>query len=304
MSVPLLILCYHRVVGSAADAWPYLERGTAVQVAVFERQLAELRDRFDILDHPDAVAVLTGNLRLRRPAVWLTFDDGYVETLTTVAPRLAAAEATGTAFITTATLEQDAWLPADRWYHLLLRAGRPRGTVDLGLGPIAFDLTNSAGRARLVHGPERARYLRRGASEQARLLVALAGALDAPLEFVGAPYLTPHDLRRLLASGWHVGSHGASHTPMDAMDDVAVGREAAVARGALVAAVGHPVDAFALPDGSAPADVDAIHRVGYRCVLGLGDRPALAGAAVAPRFIVGNDPDWVRRTLPRPTEAA
>lgn len=304
MTAPLSILCYHRVVEGATDAWPYLERGTGVQVAVFERQLAELRDRFDILRHADAVAVLTGDLRLRRPAVWLTFDDGYVETLTTVAPRLAAADATGTAFITTATLAKDAWLPADRWYRLLVRASRPRGTVDLGLGPIAFDLSNSAGRARLVHGPERVRYLRLGTDGQARLLAALADALDAPLERSGAPYLTPHDLQRLLALGWCVGSHGASHAPMDAMDDVAVGREAVASRDALVAAVGCAADAFALPDGSVPADVGAIHRAGYRCVLGLGDRPADAGALVAPRFIVANDPAWVRRTLPRATERA
>lgn len=107
MTQALAILCYHRIVhADDAWAWPYLERGTAVQAATFARQLADLARFADLVNEDVALDVLDGRGRLRRASVWLTFDDGYRDVMW--AQELVE---TATVFVTTGTV--DRLLPAD-----------------------------------------------------------------------------------------------------------------------------------------------------------------------------------------------
>ncbi|MEZ4402312.1 MAG: polysaccharide deacetylase family protein [Kofleriaceae bacterium] len=288
MTPALGILCYHRIVAGDDDtAWPYLERGTAVRTETFQAQLADLARFADIVGEDVALDVLGERHQLDRPAVWLTFDDGYRD----VKEVLPQAEA-GTVFVTTSGAER--LLPADAWYALLLSAGRTRGVLDLGLGPFEFDLCDRAGRARLVDGPERRAYLRAPRATRDAVLRRLAPLLEAPLD-ASSPYLDASDLRAVLRAGWGVGSHGVTHTPFDALTADAVRSEAVASREAL-RALGASGRSIALPDG-AQAHVDVLEQAGFECVLGLGDAPCALGVDVQPRFLVPDDPAWATRVL-------
>jgi hypothetical protein len=289
MRIALHILCYHRLVSDdeLALAWPYLERGTAVRMSTFRAQLHELEGLGDILSEQEALEVLAGERSLHRPAAWLTFDDGYRDVLR-VAPLVP-----GTAFVTTCT--PSTTLPADAWYSVLLGARRAAGEIDLGLGSFAYDLRTVAGRARLVRGPERRRYLRSAPDSRQATLQSLSWQLDAVPE-VPPPYLGSADLRVLVEAGWAVGSHGVTHTPFDELAPRAMVEEAVRSRDALTHR-GVTPRTLALPDGALPADTAPIIAAGYECVLGLGHTIAERGAAVQARFIVPDDPFWIGATL-------
>lgn len=289
MTAALAILCYHRLVADneLATAWPYLERGTAVRVATFRAQLDELASFADVLSEPEALEALAGRRSLARPGVWLTFDDGYRDVL-----RIAH-EVTGTAFVTTCAAERG--LAADAWYAVLLGARRHRGELDLGVGRFAFDLRSPTGRARLVNGPERRRYLRASAEARTTTLAALAEQLQAP---VVSPrcYLTRDNLLGLLQAGWSLGAHGVTHTPFDALPPAAALAEARQSRAALME-LGASVRSLALPDGSAPEDTAALATAGFECVLELGNTLGRRGGLLQGRFLVPDDPRWAGATL-------
>lgn len=290
MTHGLAILCYHRIFDDrdSFGAWPYFERGTAVSVDNFRAQVAELGRFADIVSEESGLDILAERHMLTRPAVWLTFDDGYVDVL-----RALPSVATGTVFVTARAAERA--LPADAWYALLLGATRSRGTTDLGLGLFDYDLSRREGRARLVNGPERRAYLRASTEVQATVLSGLAETLGAGTESPSV-YLNDAGLSDLLAAGWSVGSHGATHLPFDALDADEMVREARSSRDALIAR-GAVVRSIALPDGAHPSRPSSLHACGYECVLGLGDMPAESGAPVQPRYLVPNDPRWVGQVL-------
>ncbi|MGQ0628455.1 MAG: polysaccharide deacetylase family protein [Phycisphaerales bacterium] len=290
MSPSLAILCYHRLIeeGDTATAWPYLERGTAVQMASFRTQLRDIARLADVVSEGVALDVLAGHRTLARPAVWLTFDDGYRDALNAVAH-----DTTGTVFIPTCIAERS--LPADQWYDVLLAADRVRGSLDLEHGSFAYDLRYREGRARLVDGPERRAYLRSTSAAQSATLQSLARQLGSDVKG-SRGYLSRKELRQLMAAEWTIGSHGVTHTPFDAMEPADVAGEARASLEWLTA-LGARVRTIALPNGSAPEDPLGLYSCGYRCVLGLGNLPAEQGAAVQPRFIVPDDPHWVSRVL-------
>lgn len=287
MRPALGILCYHRIVRNDDDrSWPYRERGTAVRGGTFERHVADIARFADIVSEDVALDVLTRGRRLVRPSVWMTFDDGYRDVIS-VLPLVE----TATVFVTTCTSTR--LLPADAWYAVLLAANRTRGLLDLGLGPFDFDLSSVAGRARLVHGPERRAFLRSGESEQSASLAALAGQLDATT-VLDRLYLNESELRCVVRRGWSVGSHAVTHAPFDTLEPDEVRQEAVTSRD-LLGSLGS-VRSIALPDG-ARGHVDVLDELGYECVLGLGDVPCAEALEVQPRFLVPDDPEWVTRVI-------
>jgi peptidoglycan/xylan/chitin deacetylase (PgdA/CDA1 family) len=288
--LPLAILCYHRLIEEDAihTAWPYLERGTAVRISNYRAQLRDVSEFADIVPEQVALDALAERRRLSRPAVWLTFDDGYRDVLNALGPNT-----TGTIFPTTCVTEQ--LLPADEWYDVLLGAKRSHGVLNLGHGAFTYDLRTPHGRARLVNGPERRTFLRSPAAARAETLHALIKQLDAEVER-SQHYLTHGEIQRFLAAEWTLGSHGTTHTPFDAMEPENVAREAFDSLGWL-SDLGAQPRSIALPDGSVPNDLVSIQSCGYECILGLGNEPAERGTAVQSRFIVPDDPHWVRRVL-------
>lgn len=297
----VFILCYHRVFEPAAltaRGWPYRQRGTAVSTDVLAAQIEGLTTWFDVL--PPCAA--PGNLRASggRPRCWITFDDGYRDTLEAARPILAAHGVTASAFVTTCTLDTPPTaLPADRWYAALTNATRRRGILRVGDSDWRFDLDDANDRSRFVDGPERRLFMRSTAAQQAETLAALGEALGARTQPPEATYLSGDELRTLVGEGWAVGAHGATHAPFTTLDRAAVEAELrAVA--ATVRSVGVPQPSvFAWPDGAASSEGAAAltsHR--YRMALALGDRVASDEDSMrVPRFLVPNSATWVEDVL-------
>lgn len=70
---PLCVLCYHSL---NTDTWRF-----SVEMTAFEAQLQWLIQEYDIIDFATFQDYLAGRTKLTRPAVLLTFDDGYQNVL-------------------------------------------------------------------------------------------------------------------------------------------------------------------------------------------------------------------------------
>ena len=112
---PVVMLYYHGI-SNAAENWMTLDLGS------FHRQIEYLRRYFDILPLDAAVAdVRAGNRH--RPAVVLTFDDGYASVVDELLPYLKARELPATFFVCAAA--------ADGGYTLQHDLDRGFGNVPL-----------------------------------------------------------------------------------------------------------------------------------------------------------------------------
>ena len=296
MTVPLAVLCYHRVLECSDDNWPWFERGTAVTPTTLRAQLAALKRDFDVLEPSDALDVIEGKRSLQRRSVWLTFDDAYLDVSSTALPVLEEFGLVGTVFVTSTTLEHPRQLlPADAWFLALLSASRRQGVVDLGFGPFFYDLQSPRARAHLVDGPARRMFLRVRAEDQEVRLRDLVRALGAAPPRSSGLYMRSDELRALLRAGWTVGSHGHSHSPFSRLSAEEVHREVERSHRVLEAQLGVAPTCLALPDGAAPPS-DFVNE-NRMPLLGLGDRPHAAPSQVVPRFLVRDDRDWVAHRL-------
>ncbi len=299
MTPPLAILCLHRVLPEdARDAWPYFLRGTAVTPECLRAHLGVLA-RYGAFADPRAPLCPVG-ARQGRPTFWLTFDDGYVDTLTHARPVLEEAGVRASVFVTTRAALGELTLPADRWYAVVTSARRNSGYVRWREGSFEVDLSSREGRRRAAHSAERRACLDAVGARQEEMLAALEGALDGSSMPRARLYLDREELRALRAAGWSIGGHGASHAPLPQLSASELLRELSEMDDGLrrlgeVTPVG-----FAYPDGqSSIAARDMLEARGCLLAVALGDAVVQESQdrLSLPRFIVPNDPAWVERFL-------
>jgi len=297
----LAILCFHRVVADDdPDAWPYLERGTAIRRSTFEAQIRALCKRGVFAD-PRAPFVRQTEEPSTRPRFWLTFDDGYRDTLEHALPVLRRFDARASVFVSTEVALGRATLPADQWYSVLLSARQRRGTARFGQWIIDADLGTPAGRSRLVMGSERRAFLEAEPTTRGSMLTALEAALEGDRTPRRGLYLNRADLQTLQQEGWSVGGHGATHAILPTLSNTALAIELMQMASGLAELGGTTLDHFAWPDGQHSEAARAhAHALGFRCALALGDELATeeSDAMALPRFIVTEDPNWVDARWP------
>jgi peptidoglycan/xylan/chitin deacetylase (PgdA/CDA1 family) len=84
-------------------------------------------------------------------------------------------------------------------------------------------------------------------------------------------YMTPDQLKELLAAGWELGSHSRSHRDLTRLEPAVQRMEIVEARRVLQRATGSPVLTFAYPYGIMnPGVGDYVHFAGYIAAMGLG----------------------------------
>lgn len=299
MTAPLAVLCYHRVLpAETAGAWPYFMRGTAVTPASLRAQLAELARRGSFVD--PRTPLDRAGADPRRPRFWLTFDDGYVDTLRHALPLLDEVGAAATVFVTTGASLGELTLPADRWYATITSAQRRTAVVRWGGVTFEADLSSREGRARLAHSPERRAFLEAGSAAQEEMLAALASALGASPVPRERLYLDRAELDALRDAGWSVGGHGATHALLPGLSPVEMHRELSEMEAGLRRLGETEPVGFAYPDGQgSSAARTVLGERGCPFAVLLGDeltRPA-GHRLQLPRFVVPDEPDWVERVL-------
>lgn len=102
---PVCVLFYHRIADTSPNDW-------TLPVAEFRRQLDWLARRFDFVTLQEAQRRL-GDGKSRRPAVAITFDDGYGENCETAVPLLLKRRIPFTYFVSTRIIRDQTAFPHD-----------------------------------------------------------------------------------------------------------------------------------------------------------------------------------------------
>ncbi len=224
-------VCYHMVADTAVA---HLKHYRFLDTAAFEADLDYLGRRFEFITYPQLVARRAAQTRAHDRAVVLTFDDGFAQCATVVAPLLRRRGLSCVFFVIADLIDNQVLFhesTASLCIEALLRL--PFAQVELiaaqcGLGALlqpvpgslsAPTFTRPLGLAEL--GPDLdARLapllrwlLQLPASEEQRAAQLLARlGIDSRAYLQQArPYLTSAQIRQLHAEGFTIGAHGLSH---------------------------------------------------------------------------------------------
>lgn len=120
----VVILAYHRVVTSVAQAEQDSIYGLVISTESFARHLEIVRKHYDVLSLDEALRALSGERQLKRAAAVITFDDGYRDVYENAWPVLKRMRLPAVVYVPTAFIGKDRLLDHDRLYWLVLQAHR------------------------------------------------------------------------------------------------------------------------------------------------------------------------------------
>jgi peptidoglycan/xylan/chitin deacetylase (PgdA/CDA1 family) len=273
----VIVLMYHRIV----DRDRSLE---GLPLETFTAQMRWLRAHCDPIA-PEAVVERASDGGRARPAVLVTFDDGYRDYHDLAYPVLRALGIPALVFLATSFLDEGGmmWTDVVQWAALSTR--RDRVTLpwpDSSTGAQTIALPDAAARAALG---ERARaHLKQLPDDQRR------AALAALLDQLGAPPARPREMlswdeARRTTDLTRFGGHSHTHPILSRLDRATAEREIATCRDRIAAEIGVAPTAFAYPNGR-PEDYTAETQAILR---GLG---FTAGYATS-EGIAGPKTDWM-----------
>ncbi len=278
------VLMYHRICERTPATACWFARGTAVTPEALERQLAWVRERFEVVSLPELVLDGGG----RGPRVAITFDDGYGETLRLAAPICARLGVRAACFASAAPVLDGEPL----WFDALYAAV---GAEVPGLGALvaSWGLEPPRDLQGWINGPVK-RWLSGLGPEALRRCVTALVAL-APTARPPDFYLGVEDLAELARQGWVVGGHGRTHARLTGCDDRALGDELDASRSLLECVLGQSGTAhFAYPDGAWDERVaQRVAEAGFHvaCTVDRGPVEASTSPLAVPRlFCRGDEP--------------
>lgn len=308
-----VILMYHRVAELAAD--PQL---LAVSPRNFEAHLKLLTRRYHVIPLHDLAAHLR-SWRVIRPAVVITFDDGYADNFTQAAPLLQASRLPATIFVTTGNLDapQEFWW--DELERLLLLPGKLPATLTLQFPQQAFawELGAAATYSEQEYAQDRVwNVLSNDAPTQRHCLyrelhgllhpldaAARQAVLDALREWAGQSpegrathrAATSPQIQAVAANPQiEIGAHTVNHVVLSRLPEAAQREEILRSKMALESLTDRPVTSFSYPYGSpqdyAPQTIALVREAGFvfACANFEGRVTTYADVFQLPRYIVRN----------------
>ena len=246
-----VVLLYHRAAHDSVDPW---------RLAVQPKHLSEHLEILAAHTRPTTAAGLQraqASGRIPRRTTLVTFDDGYADLATEVAPRLRSAGVPATMFIVSGAIDRN----REFWWDALARAvlGPERGSGRLRLEVAGhlhrWDLEDDA-QCSTVHRQVWALLRDRPATERDALAEEILAWAGLPAEARATHRtLRSAELAELAGEGLiEIGAHTANHSRLSALSPEDQQREIADSRSTLEAFVSRPVTSFAYPHGG-PDDV-------------------------------------------------
>lgn len=283
------MLTYHRVGDRAHDG-----DGLCVPVSEFEQQMRHLRGAgYDVVPLHQLVADVRGGT-LTRPAVSVTFDDGYLDAWSHASPILESLGFPATFFLVGAALDP----PYEFWWdavdRILLSGAALPDRLSLGLSGHALHLPTASHAERVAaHGAvcERMYPLDREARAAAvRALVEWSG-VPAAGSSARRPMTAAEVVRLASRPGMHIGAHSQHHEQLPRLTRAAKVADLRACRVRLESLVGRPVTALSYPYGYTDADtVEAAREAGFELAVTTESRALAPGddPLRLPRFDIGS----------------
>jgi len=249
----LWILRYHSVSDYRDQNFRYLTPSIAVSPAVFESHIAFLSRNYRIISLDDVVAWISGAISLPRPAVAITFDDGYRDNYRHAYPILKKYGATATFYVATDAIGNADPLWTSELRDLVYRA-RQRHVTLYSINSQRIDLSNEAAKKQTIQTIGR---IMRCADKNTRGVIVremrdkLIGEKNG---FLHEVMMSWDELREMKRGGMCIGSHTMSHPLLPAISQ----QEAAIEIAGSKAKIEEELDALAV-HFSYPNPGEAVH---------------------------------------------
>jgi peptidoglycan/xylan/chitin deacetylase (PgdA/CDA1 family)/glycosyltransferase involved in cell wall biosynthesis len=248
-----VVLCYHRVASLSPDA-----HALCTPPDVFRAHMRTLREQFTPVALDDLVRAAEDGT-IPDNAVAITFDDGYLDALTTASPILMEFGIPATFFVNSDRLD----VPHERWWDVVERhVADPEVAADLHGRAWPMD---ERGRGQLLTFPE-------GSPRDSHRV------------------MTTGELRALASRPGHtIGGHTTHHLALTHHRRHVKRREIADDKAALERAIGRPIGLFSYPYGDFDAEtVAVVRKAGYRAAVTVESAAVLAGGdrLLLPRYEV------------------
>ena len=269
----VIVLMYHRILGR--------DRGLAgLPIEAFAMQMRWLRENCEPITL-DALADRVAHPNRVRPAVLVTFDDGYRDYHDLAYPVLKDFAIPATVFLTTSFVDDGGTLWTDDVQWAALSTTRSRVTLPWSAAS-SVPLPDHAARDAL--GAEARAYLKTVPDEERRdLLPRLFAALGNP-PARERQMLNWDEVRRTMDITSY-GGHSHTHPILSRLSSEVADREIRLCRERIGAETGNAPTAFAYPNGR-PADYTAETKALLR-------RNGFTVAFSTSEGIVGRDTDWM-----------
>jgi peptidoglycan/xylan/chitin deacetylase (PgdA/CDA1 family) len=220
---------YHYVRDLPKTRFPRLH---AMRTDSFAKQVAELKERYDVVPLETALAFLSGGYRPARDLVVLTFDDGLKEHFTDVTPILVEHGLQGFFFIPTAGVGDQRVLSVHKSHFLMASLGfeEYRSAFLARLAKVAPSVSTDVDRANAESTyrwdtPDVAafKYLLNfclSTDVRSQVLDSLFETyLGDEAEFARDLYLTWDEGRQMQQAGMLLGGHSHNHVPLASLPD-------------------------------------------------------------------------------------
>lgn len=238
---PIVVLLYHRVAVLAED--PDL---LAVTPARFREHLTWLKSRFPVMRFE------TDWAGSDRPAVVITFDDGYADNFHNALPILRELDIPATFFVTSGQIDcgEEFWW--DELARLLPGEDARASVLEIPVGSSTNRLDVSTASARqAAYRIAHRRLLDAPVTERRCVVAALRewrrsdGAVRESHRTLSSSELTRLAEHPLVT----IGAHTVSHTRLSVLDVEAQRREMVASKADLETRIGRPIEVFAYPFG-------------------------------------------------------
>lgn len=262
------IVMYHRVIDD--EALDPFQLGMCVMRTRFEQQIRYLRGSFNIIGVREAMRRLDAGEPLPARALSITFDDGYLDNLTTALPIMEGLGVPFTVFVPTGGLAAGDMLWWDRTIAALACTRQP--SLDLheaGLSQ-AQDVMSLKGVGRYATVDRVLEQLWGMGLDAAMASVQRIEQLLAPFDarHVFAHRLAPPQVQQLRQRGVEIGAHSVHHPNLGLATEELARREMTESRNYLESLLQEPVTGFAYPGGKMRSETARLAReVGFEYAL-------------------------------------
>jgi peptidoglycan/xylan/chitin deacetylase (PgdA/CDA1 family) len=268
-----IILAYHRFVD---DRSVYLSKGPVMhhQIREFEKEIAYLTKHYVILSIDEAVSKIKSRQGFARPAVVLTFDDGYLDNYTLAYPILKKYNVPATIYLTTGLIGTSERTWPDRIELALMETSvRQFAHPDLFGGsriPIATKVEKE--KVCLDIGQT---LKPMPCDRRLQILEEVLMSLGMNGKGEGMPrmMLNWEEVKEMAANGITFGSHSHTHPILSKMPVEAAKGEIFISKQMLEERLGKEVKHFAIPNGGkddfSEELRDYCRRIGFESIVSL-----------------------------------
>jgi peptidoglycan/xylan/chitin deacetylase (PgdA/CDA1 family) len=290
----LTIAMYHYVRDLEQSRFPAIK---GRRVSEFKAQLDHIASNYQVVTAQQVMEAVQRIEPLPPKAIWLTFDDGYIDHYLNVLPALHDRGWQGAFFPPSRAVANGELLDVNKIHFLLASTLSVAPVIDAIRAFVAEHAQRGETRAFEEYWTEYARASRYDAADVIFIKRILQHALPVVLRrqltdilfarfvtsdqraFAQELYLSPEQLKTMIRMGQYVGSHGARHEWLDSLDPIQQAQDVDESL-SFLKAVGAATDKWVMcyPYGGYNQTLlDIVRRRG--CVCGITTRVAIADLA-------------------------